>query len=140
MISIFSGIESMCSTGYVSQSTLVTMFSSKRTSSNSCSAGAVYELAIDDVTKGVGVDDHADIVRTDVAQQVEPAGVTINTYLGDQRDERIEMPPERNAAADSDLAIALIIARGRTLVPAVALGRDPDRVAVTRISEIAQPS
>src|SRR5215475_9493498 len=49
------------------------------------------------------------------------------------------MPAERNAAADSDLAVAVIIAWGRTLLPAVAFGRDPDRVAVTRISEIAQP-
>jgi hypothetical protein len=48
------------------------------------SAGAVDELAIDDVTEG-GVDDHADIVGTHIAQQIKFSSLTMNTDLGDQR-------------------------------------------------------
>src|SRR3954454_868186 len=96
-------------------------------------AGAVDKLPVDDMLERLRVDDHADVMRADVAGDVDLAGPAVDPYLGDQTDERGEMPPECNAAADGDVTVLLIVARRRTLLPAVVVGRDPHRVSVARV-------
>ena len=115
------------------------MFSSKRHLLDHGAAGAVDELPVDDVPERVRIDDHADVVGADVAQEIELAGLAMNPHLGDQRDEGREVPAERDAAADRDVLVLLVVARRRPLLPAVALGRNPHRVAIARMLEILQP-
>src|SRR5438067_10183713 len=76
-------------------------------------------------------------MRTDVAQNIELAGLAVDTHFGNQGDERGEMPPKRDAAADSDILL-LVVATRRTFRPAETISRDAYGVAVARVCQVLQ--
>src|SRR5689334_7537810 len=63
----------------------------------------------------------------------------MDPHLGNQCDEGVEMAPERDAPADGDVAIFLVVARRWPLLPAVVLSRPPNSLAVARAGEIPEP-
>ena len=65
-----------------------------------------------------------DVVRADVAGDVDHAGLAMHPHLGDQANEGGEVPAEGDAAADGDIVVFLVVARRRALLPAVMLGRN----------------
>ena len=75
-------------------------------------AGAVDELPVDDVLERFRIDDHADVVGADIAQEIELAGPAMDPHLGDQRDEGREVAAEGDAAADRDIACRFWSLRG----------------------------
>src|SRR4030095_1167352 len=63
----------------------------------------------------------------------------MDPHLGNQCDEGVEVAPERDAPADGDVAVLLVVARRWPHLPAVVLGRPPNSVAVARVGEIPEP-
>lgn len=102
-------------------------------------AGAIDELPVDDMPQRLRVDDHAHVMCADETRDFDFTAVAMDSDLGNECDEGREMPAERNAAANSDLILILVVARRRPLLPAISFRGYADGVAIARVLQIPQP-